>query len=97
MLDAGSELLARNVVTGHEEVEMSDRLLWAGVALLALALVLFIGGRLLWAGTVMIQPTSAQLAVGFGSIGFGGLGATLVILGAIGKALRTKAGDETRS
>ena len=51
---------------------MSARLLWVGGALLMLALTLLIVGRLLWAGTMIIQPTAAQLAVVYCTIGLGG-------------------------
>ena len=90
-------LFATNVVTGNEEADIGDRLLWAGVALLMMGLALFIVGRVIWAGTLIYQPTTAQLAVGYGSIGFGGLGFALIVLGAIGKALRMRTGDETSS
>lgn len=64
---------------------MSARLQWAGVALLALALILFIVGRPVWAGTAMIQPTATELAVAYGAIGSFGLGFALLVLGVIGK------------
>lgn len=76
------------------------KVLWTGAALLALGAAmcalggaLWVIGRMLWAGTLMFQPTTAQLVVGYGIVSAGALGAVLlmvgfvlVVAGAIGKA-----------